>query len=132
MRDVMSSTGKYIKSVCVLDPGFDHPGSYKACESTGMKLYVIDSTDTQNEIFRIVKLLFGTGGWHIIWVDGIKDATGWFYYSYGKKAAWTGLKWQTSAAKAKGCVAVTDYFGPYNIDGFPCDGGCTYACELQK
>lgn len=128
----MTKAGAYIKSVCFISSNLPHADTYAACASTGMKLFVIDSTITQNEIFRLAKVVYGVGNWDIIQVDGVKEGSDWFYYSYGKSPAWTGLKWQTSAAQAIGGLAVTDYYGAYNVDGFTCDGGCYYACELQK
>lgn len=131
----MTPGGTYIKSVCFLgNPGYSQAGAYKSCEGYGMKLFVIDSTDAQKELFKYSSILFGNGNWVIIWVDGVKEADGkWYYYSYGKTPAWSGLAWRVNAKKAKGCLAATDYYVyDYLMDGFACDGTCQYACELFK
>lgn len=70
------------------------------CRAGQMQLFQIDSATTQTAIFQVMYDLLTSGGYNYAFrVDGMRDTTDlkWYYYSYGKAAAFAGLKWYTTS-----------------------------------
>lgn len=66
------------------------------CKAGMMQLFQIDSATTQTAIFYVLNQLLTQSYYnYAIRVDGLRDTTSglWYYYSYGKTAAFAGLKW---------------------------------------
>lgn len=134
MADISSSTGEYVKTACILKPARVHPKTYAMCTNAGMHLFVIDTAEAQTQLFSMLATYYPAPKGPTLWVDGVKDADGnWYYSSYGSKvSAYTGLQWRSSASLASGCLMATVLKGIWAVDGFPCTTFSFQVCEFKK
>lgn len=134
-RNLNSSTGEYIKRLCAIKLNKTQDDAYKYCESNGMKLLVIDSSDVQREVFETVEQFFATKG-HSLFIDGKADSNGkWYYYSYGKKTpAWTGLSFRVSPSTVNETLTVSSVKGSkgiFKIEGRAKTSAYPFICEYK-
>lgn len=132
--DITTSSGKYVKTACVIRSGSNHSGDYIKCKENGMKLFVINSTSTQQQVFSFLEKHFGTAKGPTLWIDGVKDTDGnWYYYSHGSKSpAFEGLLWNTNARESNGCMIATPINSKWKIDGRSCSILSYPVCEFIK
>lgn len=94
-----------------------------------MKLFVIDSTNTQTQILGTFAKWWPKAWTRQFWIDGIKNETDgkWYYYSYKKTPAFENLLWYKGG---KGnCLAASSTDVPFKVIGFNCSGSVIPVCE---
>lgn len=86
-------SGSYLKTACLVLELHDQPSAEEACIAYGMKLFQIDSTAVQTALFGWLEPLLSQ---YLVSarVDGKREADqAWYYYSYGRAPAFSGLDW---------------------------------------
>lgn len=111
------------------------------CRSIGMKLFVLDSEETQtslfNELFDLLDKYSMT-----FRVDGVQDdEDGLWYYDDGKTPASSDLSWRVSSDPFLdwNTLVVTNtafplkvYLPTYTIDMVPAGKTCPFICEFLE
>lgn len=104
-----------------------------------MKLFVIDTASTQSALFTYLEPKYPEFDVYFR-VDGIRDETdgNWYYYSYGKSSAFTGLDWLMTVDTLTGwnTLVVTNMAYPmdkiiptYKVDGLDPTMLFPFICE---
>jgi hypothetical protein len=132
--EVFSSTGDYIKQLCAIDKGLTQEQAYQYCFDYGMRLYVINSEDDQNELFRITTEHFGTNNDWKLFIDGVCSNSEWFYkYTFTPTPAYSGLRFTPNVSW--GCESLcvhnrNDGLG-FNLGSFSEESRFWFVCEKQ-
>lgn len=124
-----------MKTSCVLKDYGNHFQGYDICSYYGMKLFVIDTVNTQTQLFDSLAIRWPTPSsvatFHI---DGVKDASNgkWYYYSNGTKTlATTDLIWKNNATSDTGCLITLRVDTGFKVAGVDCSTQLVYICELK-
>lgn len=104
-----------------------------------MKLFTIDSPDSQNSIFTILASKYGYQGNDTIWIDGVRDLSDkkWYSMSSGKKVPiYKDLAWVTSSNTnaTRDCLMATNRArkGGFKVDGGVCSMRKHFVCEFIR
>lgn len=130
------SSGAYIKSACLVELLFGQADAKNYCERKGMKLFTIDSAETQTSLLDYLQPNFSSIEIYFR-VDGIKDETDgkWYYYSNGKTLAFSGLDWLVSADTLSGrntmVVTNTKIDWIMKVDGVDASSEFPFICEFS-
>lgn len=134
--DIFTPSGAYIKTACVIKKAATHDGNYVQCSNRNMKLFVIDATSTETQLYAFLKANYGSSPGPTLWVDGIKDTTDnqWYYHSYGKTPAFAPLTWNfgLTAETATGCMITCVSGGLWGLNGAACTKTSYPVCEYIK
>lgn len=106
-----------------------------------MKLFVIDSANTQTALFKYLFPTYSSVD-TIFRVDGTRDETdgNWYYYSYGKTSAFAGLDWLLTPDTYTGwtTMVVTNLAYPmekviptFKVDGLDVNLLLPFICEYK-
>lgn len=58
--NVLNADGTYMKRLCAIGLGeLNYDAAFQYCKTYGMKMYVVDSAQSQSELFRISLLKLG-------------------------------------------------------------------------
>jgi hypothetical protein len=82
-RHILTPDGNYIKTACLLDFGKRYSETFDYCDKAGMRLFVIDSADTQKSLLTILTAKY-PWTWDF-WLDGgwSEDDSKWYSFSNG-------------------------------------------------
>lgn len=130
---ITNDDGSYLKTICVVRKAKTHSESYNFCASYGYKLLVIESSNTQTQIFNALTKWFGVSS--VLWIDGIrKNGTDddWYYYSYEKTLVSRDLNWQSSPAMSTGCLNVFSSKTSWFVRGNNCTDTANAVCEHKN
>lgn len=90
--------GKYVKTACVVTQTYTQSDALTYCTTRGMKLFVVNSTYIQTKLFSMLGKLAQRVP-VAFRVDGLRNEAGdnkWYFRSYGKILAFSGLSWLMS------------------------------------
>lgn len=98
MQYPLTVGGAYSKTACFVFDTYNQADADAYCKADGMVLLDIDSLEIQSELFAFLEPQM-TGYQVAFRVDGIResDVGNWYYYSYGKTLAFSGLDWLTTS-----------------------------------
>lgn len=100
----MDITGGPLKTACLITGTYTQADADSYCRSNNMVLFQIDSDNTQTQLFSFLETNLA-GSNFVFRVDGLRDEVGdnnWYYYSYGKAPAFSGLQWILSSDTKQG------------------------------
>jgi hypothetical protein len=135
---LLSTTGAYIKSACILINTYSHDESYEACSKLGMKMFATKSTTEQNLLLNWVKLILAPRSNETAraFIDGKRDPWSkiWSYYGSGKQPICSNLTWATAnPQKWFDCmVTLNPGTGTSKINGYYCDSELSPVCEFEN
>lgn len=136
------SSKTYMKSACLISDNLSEAQAAQYCLDKGMHFFVIDSNKTQQALETAVTKLMGSAD-YVIRVDGVRDETGdgnWYYYTYGKTSAYTGLDWligpdtydgQSTMILTNMAYPMSKFIKTPKIDGIEPDLVFPFACEYK-
>jgi hypothetical protein len=118
-----TSSGAFIKNVCLIGIAKTQSEADAACKAgstagTEMKLFQIDSDDTQTAIFAVLEANLGSQGYNYAFrVDGLRDTSDgqWYYHNSGSpEPAFSNLKWYMTSDTLEGfdSLAITNMAWP--------------------
>lgn len=89
-RDIFDANGKYVKTACAV---FHEKLYDKACVDDGMRLFIIESAETEQGVLNFATDMFGHDEGTTLWVNGKRDCDGsWHTYGPEKKPLVNGIK----------------------------------------
>jgi hypothetical protein len=126
--DVFDSNGNYVKTACAV---FAAKRYSEACVNEGMDLFVVDSTESEQELLSFATSIYGIGKGSTLYINGQKDKDGkWYTYNPMKKPLIDSVagrfKWYS-----ENCL-ITKAFGAFEIDAWSCERTMNHFCEYKK
>lgn len=114
------ASGTTIKNLCIVLLGMTQSDANTYCTAGYMVLFQINNAATQTALFTFLDQIFSASGYSFAFrVDGLRDTTdkNWYYFSYGKAPAFSGLSW---------------YMGSDTLDGLNSLVATNMAYPVQK
>lgn len=135
---ILAPNGAYLKTLCIIYEKGNYAQAIDSCEQHGMKLLMIENTNTQSQLNSTLVSAWPKGRGIIFWIDGVKDLTDneWYYYSSGKKTpASTNLIWLRGAATDPGCLSTWGFDAvSFKVAGQNCSDPSIFGviCEYRE
>lgn len=110
----------------------NHSKAYDFCSRYGMKLFVIESANTQTQFLNILAKWWSKTTITELWIDGERDVSdgNWYYYSYEKTHAFADLIWMNRSATGSGCLEVSNARETFKVTGENCSSKRFPICEF--
>jgi hypothetical protein len=134
-QDILSSTGAYIKTACIIKSPMIAYDAQIFCSDNNMKMFSIESTDTQTGLFSFLK---SSGTQTNFWLNGERELEFkfWYYFSYREDPvrAFNGLTWvsNSNTAVGKDCLMAILQGTTFMVDGTACSSVYWPVCEFRK
>lgn len=124
---------KKTKSACMVNKFLNQKDARRYCSIFHMKLFMIDSDQTQTNLFEFLN---STESSFAIFIDGTRNSTdGKWYYEQGKVEAFAGLKWKNlNKTNDRGEIAlvVVKSGNEYpSVDAFSEKNYLNFICEFN-
>ena len=125
---ILDSTGGYIKTVCAINILDGQIRGLKYCEKYGMHLYIIDSNQTQNELFRVTADHLRKPS-NALWISGTSRPGMWVYDSY--IPLYSQLRLKDASYPVNVGLSLISIGGKYQLDGKTQGIQQWYICEIK-
>lgn len=128
-ENVSSSSGAFLSRICAINLGKTQLDSQIYCQNHGMRLYIINSDQTQSELFRITTKYL-TNSANSLWIDGTLEDDGNWYIS--NNLAYSGLDFQVTSNTINDSLSLSSAGIQFHVEGRPRTSTYWFVCELNN